>query len=110
MSEIPGQMTIEDIPIAVDYQDIHNPDCFASSPCVCEPDDYGHFGNCPQSLCICQRLERAASAGRASMKADVLRTLNFLSPICREPMVFSDHPNCNCWLGIQHCIVLVEKL
>ena len=77
MTEIPGQMTIEDIPIDVDYRDFQNRDYWQ---------------------------------GRADMKADVLRNLNFLSPICREPMVFSDHPNCNCWLGIQHCIVLVEGL
>jgi hypothetical protein len=29
-----------------------------------------------------------------------------LSPMCREPLVFSDRPNCNCWLGIQHAAVV----
>jgi hypothetical protein len=41
---------------------------------------------------------------------ELLRRIDQLSPVCREPQVFMDRPHCNCMVGIDFVRSIVLKM
>ena len=46
----------------------------------------------------------------AEFKAIALQRLAAASPACREPQVFSDRPECNCWVGLVEAARIIEGI
>jgi hypothetical protein len=41
---------------------------------------------------------------------ELLRRIDELSPVCREPQVFMDRPHCNCMVGIDFVRSIVLEM